>query len=113
MIMGYSVDHLDDAFQALNLESKKIIDSRYVIWLGKNFQIWSKSSLHLLNENYEVDHDNDDFITKAKELNEVNHDIEINQEPVFSERTKDKLYCQLNQKLQKYLARKGGPFGSS
>jgi hypothetical protein len=43
------------------------------VWLGKNFNIGSKSNL--LREKNEVDDDNDNFIMKAKELNQVNNGV--------------------------------------
>ena len=80
MFVGYSVDHSINVFRMMNLESKKIINSRDVVWLGKNFKILFKSQL--LSEKHEFDDDNDDFITKVKELNRVSRDDEnLNQQP--------------------------------
>ena len=45
MFMGYSVDHSNNVLRMLNLKTKNIINSRDVVWLGKNFKIWSKSKL--------------------------------------------------------------------
>ena len=68
-------------FGLLNLESKKIINSKDVVWLANNFKVWPKSKL--LTEKHKFDDNNDDFTTKVKEL--------------LSEKTKDKVYCQLEQ----------------
>ena len=56
--MRYSVDHSSDVYQMLNLESKRIVNSRDVIWLEKHFKTWSK--LHESTERLIVD-DDDDF----------------------------------------------------
>ena len=89
MFLGYSVDHSNNLFRMLSLESKKIINSRHVVWLEKNFKIWSKSKL--LSDNHEFDDDNDDLITKVRELNRVNREDEnVYQQPALSEKTKDK-----------------------
>ena len=57
MFVGYSVDHSN------SFESKQIINSRDVVWLGKNFKIWSKSKF--LSEIHELD-DDDDLLRKLK-----------------------------------------------
>jgi len=52
----------------------------------------------LLSEKYKFDDDNDDFISKVKELNRLNcEDENLNQQPALIEKTRDKVYCQLNQ----------------
>ena len=45
----------------LNIQNKKMINSRNVVCLRKSFKIWFK--VKLPNENDEVDDDNDNFIT--------------------------------------------------
>ena len=96
MFMGYSVDHSNDVFRMLNLETKKIINSRDIVWLGKSFKMWSNSKLP--NEKVEVDEDYDDFVTEPSCVNQVNHDVEgMNQESALSEKSKDKVYRQLKQ----------------
>ena len=35
--MGYSIDHLNDVYRMLNLEAKKIINSRDMFWSGKSY----------------------------------------------------------------------------
>jgi len=62
MFVGYSVDHSINVFRMMNLESKKIINSRDVVWLRKYFKIWSKSKL--LSEKYKFDDDNDDLVLR-------------------------------------------------
>jgi DNA-directed RNA polymerase specialized sigma subunit len=87
--MGYSINHSNDVFQMLNLERKKIINSRDVIWLGKNFKIWSNTGSQ--NEKDDVDDDPNDLIPMHKQRNQVNDNIQ----PELNERTKKKLHCQL------------------
>jgi len=43
MFMGYSVDHSNDVYRMLNLETKSIIHSRDIVWLGKSFTEWFSS----------------------------------------------------------------------
>ena len=64
VIMGYSVDHSNDVFQMLNLERERIINSRDVIWLGKNFKIWSNTDSQ--DEKDDIDDDPNDLISKPK-----------------------------------------------
>ena len=80
----------------LNIQNKKMIDSRNVVWLRKNFKVWFR--VKFPNENDEVDDDNDNFITKVSRLNQVNHEIEsINQVHVLSKKSKVKIYCDVTE----------------
>jgi hypothetical protein len=58
----------------LNLDSKRIIHSRDIIWLERNFKTWSK-----LKVSTEKLDDDDDFIVKPTENPVVNSDISSNQ----------------------------------
>jgi hypothetical protein len=71
----------------LNLETKKIINSRHEIGFEKNFKIWSE--VNMLHEKEDIDDNHNNLKSKAEELKHVNHDVEINQQPELSERTKD------------------------
>ena len=54
MFMGYSVDHSNDVFRMLNLETKKIIHSRDIVWLSKSFTEWFNSkSISNVQSEYE------------------------------------------------------------
>jgi hypothetical protein len=77
----------------LNLESKRIIIARDVIWLERNFKTWSK--LQVSTEKLVVDNDEDDFMAKPTENMVVNPNISSNQQPALNERAKEKVYCQL------------------
>jgi Reverse transcriptase (RNA-dependent DNA polymerase) len=82
----------------LKLDSKRIIHSRTIIWLERNFKTWSK--LKISTEKF--DDDDDDLIVKPKENPVVNSDISSNQQPALNERTKEKLYLQLKQLESSY-----------
>ena len=45
MLMGSSIDHSNDVCRMLNLETKKIINSRDVVWLGKSYTNWLNNKL--------------------------------------------------------------------
>jgi hypothetical protein len=44
MFMRYSVDHSNDVFRMRNPKTRRIINSRDVIWLGKSLKIWSSTA---------------------------------------------------------------------
>jgi hypothetical protein len=45
MFVGHAVNHSNDVYRMLNLDSKRIIHSRDIIWLERNFKTWSKSKV--------------------------------------------------------------------
>ncbi len=55
IFVGYSVNHSNDVYRRLNLESKRNINSRDVIWFERNFKTWSTSKIS--NEKLDVDDD--------------------------------------------------------
>jgi hypothetical protein len=62
MFVGYSVNHSNDVYRILNLDSKRIIHSRDIIWLERNFKTWSRSKISVEKLD---DADDDDLIVKA------------------------------------------------
>jgi hypothetical protein len=40
MFVGYSVHHANDVYRMLNLDTKRIIQSRDIIWLNEAYQDW-------------------------------------------------------------------------
>lgn len=84
----------------LNLDSKRIIHSRDIIWLERNFKTWSKSKIS--TEKLELDDDDNDFMVKPTENPVVNSDISPNQQSALNERTKEKVYRQLKQLESSY-----------
>jgi hypothetical protein len=100
IFMRYSVDHSIDVYRMLNLESKRIINSRDVIWLERSFKTWSK--LQESTERLVVDDADDFFMAKPTDNMVVNQSISSNQQPALNERAKDKVYCQLKQLESSY-----------
>ena len=45
MFVGYSVNHASDVYRMLNLETKGIINTRDVTWLGKYHKDWIAKKL--------------------------------------------------------------------
>jgi hypothetical protein len=98
MFGGYSVIHFNHVYPMLNLDSKRIIHSRDIIWLERKFKTWSKLKISTKT----LDDDNDDLIAKPTENPVVNSGISCNQHPVLNERTKEKVYRQLKQLESSY-----------
>jgi hypothetical protein len=92
MFVGYSVNHSNDVYRMLNLDSKRIMNSRDVISSERNFKTWSK-----LKISAEKLDDDDKFVVKPIENLVFNPDISSNPQPALNERTKEKVYCQLKQ----------------
>jgi hypothetical protein len=42
MFVGYSVDHANNVYIMLNLNTKRIINTRDVVWLRRSYKTWSK-----------------------------------------------------------------------
>jgi hypothetical protein len=40
MFMGYSINHVHDVYRMLNIETKKIINSREIIWMNTFYKNW-------------------------------------------------------------------------
>jgi hypothetical protein len=63
MFVGYSVHHTNDVYRMLNLYTKKIIQSRKIIWLNDAYHYWiDRKVLH----KKEIDDEDDDVITNSK-----------------------------------------------
>jgi hypothetical protein len=65
--VGYSVDHANDVYRMLNLNSKSIIQKREVFWLEKYYNAWRKSKAPS-NDN-DKDDDIGDFMKEYVTLN--------------------------------------------
>jgi len=98
MFVGYSVNHSNDVYRMLDLDSKRIIHSRDIIWLERNFKTWSRSKI----STEKLDDDDNDFIVRPTENPVINSDISSNQQLSLSERTKGKVYRQLKQLESSY-----------
>jgi beta-glucanase (GH16 family) len=64
MFMGYSIDHSNDEFQMLNLETRRIINSRDLILLGKNYKMLSNTDSQ--SEKNDIDDHPGDLILNLK-----------------------------------------------
>jgi Reverse transcriptase (RNA-dependent DNA polymerase) len=92
MFMGYSVDHSNDVYRMLNLETKKIIHSRDVVWLGESFNEWFNYNSTSKNDSeYE---DDAEFNERIKKLNRES-DGEVIDETKKREASLDKVYRQM------------------
>ena len=93
MFVGYSVDHANDVYRMLNLKTKKIVNTRDVVWLGKCYKEWSNKKVASIERN--LDEENEDFIENAVTSNPRLTDTEVDQVPGEPEKGKDKLYRQM------------------
>jgi hypothetical protein len=71
MFMEYSVNHVCDVYRMLNMDTKKVINSREIVWMTQVYKDWNvqeekKCELH--DENDEDDEDEDDDAVKPKIL---------------------------------------------
>jgi len=57
MFMGYSVNHAHDVYRMLNLDTKKIINSRDIIWLNQVYNDWraKKDNNQINDDDVEVE----------------------------------------------------------
>jgi hypothetical protein len=93
MFMEYSVDPSNDVYRMLNLETKKIIYSRDVVWLNKSCTEWfSSKSTSKDQSDYE---DDEEFIEIIKKLNRESNEevIDISKKKEVSS---DKVNWQMN-----------------
>jgi hypothetical protein len=87
--MGYFVDHSNDVYSILNLELKKIENSRDIVWLNNRFtECFSSNSTSKDQSEYE---ENDKFIERMKKLNRES-DGEVTDESKKKEVLSDKGY---------------------
>jgi uncharacterized protein YwqG len=87
--VGYSVDHANDVYRMLNLNTKRIINTRDVVWLKKSYKTWSKN---LIPSNEQEDDNNEDLIGRAKTLNLEARNAE---KVLVTQEVKDKVYRQM------------------
>ena len=66
IFMGYSVDHSNDVYRMLKMETKKIILSRDIVWLNRSYTEWI-SSRSILKDESEYE-DDDNFLERMKKL---------------------------------------------
>jgi len=67
MFLGYSDEHTGEAFRLLNLETTKVVMSRDVIWLNKNYATWKGiRDVHTTILEKTDDDDDDDYDDKVE-----------------------------------------------
>jgi hypothetical protein len=69
MLVGYSVHHANDVYRMLNLDTKRIIQSRNIIWLNEAYHDWIDRKV---SQKEEIDDEDDDVIANLK-IQEVNY----------------------------------------
>jgi hypothetical protein len=63
MFVGYSVHHAKDFYRMLNLDTKRIIQSRDIIWLNEAYHDWIDRKV---SQKKEIDDEDDDIIANSK-----------------------------------------------
>jgi hypothetical protein len=63
MFVGYSVYHANDVYRILNLDNKRIIHSRDIIWLNEAYHDWIDRKV---SQKKETDYEDDDVIANSK-----------------------------------------------
>jgi hypothetical protein len=63
MFVGYSVNHANDIYRMLNLDTKRIIQSRDIIWLNEAYHDWFDRKV---SQKKETDDEYDDVIANSK-----------------------------------------------
>jgi hypothetical protein len=92
MIMGYSINHAHDAYRMLNIETKKIIKSRDIVWMNKVYKDWKDQKD---KKNSEVDDDDAAVEPKIQAANKTQ--VEVQEEKVLDEQKRAKVYSHLRQ----------------
>jgi hypothetical protein len=63
MFVGYSVHHEYDVHRMLNLDTKRIIHSRDIIWLNEAYNDWIEEKV---SQKKEIDDEDDNVIANSK-----------------------------------------------
>jgi hypothetical protein len=62
MFMGYSINHVHDVYRMLNIETKKIINSRDIIWMNTFYKNWKDQK----DKKKSVVEDDDDAVEQKR-----------------------------------------------
>jgi hypothetical protein len=92
IFMGYSVDHANDVYQMFNFNTKRIIHSRDVVWLGKSYKNWM-----ITNVPSKEEYDDGYVHTIATFNQEANYPERIQVIQDKDQNIKSKVYRQLKQ----------------
>ena len=79
MFVGYSVNHANDVYRMLNLETKGIINTRDVTWLGKYHKDWIAKKLPITESVNDDDDDELDDLNIQKGNQEVQQIVNTNE----------------------------------
>jgi hypothetical protein len=66
--MGYSINHAHDVYRMLNIETKKIINSKDIIWMTKVYKDWKDQKE---KKKSEVDDEDDAVEPKIQAANKT------------------------------------------
>jgi hypothetical protein len=69
IFVGYSVDHANDVYWMFNFNTKRIIHSRDVVWLGKSYKNWMITNVPSKGE-YDDDYDDDEYVHTIAMINQ-------------------------------------------
>jgi hypothetical protein len=97
MFMWYSINHAHDVYRMLNIETKKIINSREIIWMNKVYKYWKDQKD---NKKSEVDDEYDAVEPKIQAANKTQK--EVQEEKVLDEQKRAKVYRNLRQLESKF-----------
>jgi hypothetical protein len=92
MFMGYSINNAHDVYRMLNIETKKMINSRDIIWMNKVYKDWKDRKD---KKKSEVDDDDDAVEPKIQEANKTQ--MEVQEEEVLDVQKRAKVYRNLRQ----------------
>jgi hypothetical protein len=101
MFVGYLLDHANDVYWILNLNSKRLIQTRDVFWLEKCYNDWCKNKYP---SNYnDKDEDIRDSMEEYVTLNTNESSIEKDQvTQEVKQKIKNKVYRELKQSERSY-----------
>ena len=93
LFMGYSVNHAQDVYRMLNMNTKSIINSRDIIWVNQMYKDWKMRNMN----RYVEDDDDDDDVgeLKPKKPNEALEEAQV--EEALDEQKRAKVYRSLRQ----------------
>jgi hypothetical protein len=74
VFVGYLVDHSNDINRMFNFNTKRIIHSRDVVWLGKSYKNWMINNVP--SKEYDDDNDDDGYVHTIATVNQEANNLE-------------------------------------
>jgi hypothetical protein len=99
MFAGYSVDYENDAYRTLNLNSKRIIQTRDAVWLGKYYNDWRKNKTPSNDKDEDIGDSMEEYATLNTKESSIEKDQVAQEE---NQKIKNKVYHQLKQLESSY-----------